>query len=120
VLDHTSILRYLTDKFGLGPLGNRTASAASIADAIGPNPNSDTPTQVGMQAHPEMMTAVTDDAPADYNRNQAALIEFSKQLEVEMGAAPADVGLRAIRAAASPQAEIEAAKERTWLFIEQK
>jgi len=120
VLDHTSILRYLTDKYGLGPLGNRTASAASIADAIGPNPNSDTPTQVGMQAHPEMMTAVTDDAPADYNRNQAALIEFSKQLEVEMGAAPADVGLRAIRAAASPQAEIEAAKERTWLFIEQK
>jgi len=33
--DHTSMLRYLTDKWGLAPLGRRTASATSIAVALG-------------------------------------------------------------------------------------
>lgn len=32
--DHTSVLKYLTDKWRLGPLGNRTAEANSIAVAI--------------------------------------------------------------------------------------
>jgi phospholipase C len=31
LFDHTSVLRYLTDKWGLGPLGFRTAAANSIA-----------------------------------------------------------------------------------------
>jgi phospholipase C len=31
VLDHTSVLRYATDKWGLGPLGGRTAAAKSFA-----------------------------------------------------------------------------------------
>ena len=32
--DHTSLLKYLTDKWNLGPLGRRTAAASSIATAI--------------------------------------------------------------------------------------
>ena len=32
--DHTSLLKYLTDKWGLGPLGRRTAAANSIAVAL--------------------------------------------------------------------------------------
>lgn len=32
--DHTSVLRYLSDKWGLGPLGRRTAAATSIAVAL--------------------------------------------------------------------------------------
>ncbi|MBI3714591.1 MAG: phospholipase [Betaproteobacteria bacterium] len=32
--DHTSLLKYLTDKWGLGPLGARTAAANSIGVAI--------------------------------------------------------------------------------------
>src|SRR5262249_48321692 len=32
--DHTSLLKYLTDKWNLGPLGRRTAAASSIAAPI--------------------------------------------------------------------------------------
>lgn len=35
VFDHTSLLKYLVDKWGLGPLGARTASATSIGLVIG-------------------------------------------------------------------------------------
>ncbi|HLY99473.1 MAG TPA: alkaline phosphatase family protein [Candidatus Angelobacter sp.] len=34
LFDHTSVLRYLSDKWGLAPLGQRTASANSIAAGI--------------------------------------------------------------------------------------
>ncbi len=34
IFDHTSLLRYLTDKWGLGPLGERTAHANSIGVAL--------------------------------------------------------------------------------------
>lgn len=34
VYDHTSVLKYLIDKWGLGPLGERTANANSIQNAI--------------------------------------------------------------------------------------
>jgi len=41
--DHTSVLKYLTDKWQLGPLGRRTAAATSIAVAINrTEPRSDT------------------------------------------------------------------------------
>jgi phospholipase C len=32
--DHTSLLKYLTEKWGLGPLGNRTAQATSIGSLL--------------------------------------------------------------------------------------
>jgi phospholipase C len=34
VFDHTSLLKYLTEKWGLGPLGDRTAQATSIGKLI--------------------------------------------------------------------------------------
>jgi phospholipase C len=34
VFDHTSLLKYLSDKWGLGPLGERVANANSFSDAI--------------------------------------------------------------------------------------
>jgi len=34
VFDHTSVLKYLSDKWDLGPLGNRTKNANSIATAL--------------------------------------------------------------------------------------
>jgi phospholipase C len=47
--DHTSLLKYVTDKWGLGPLGDRVVSAGSfagyIADGIAA-PRTDTPPSV--------------------------------------------------------------------------
>jgi phospholipase C len=117
VLDHTSILRYMSDKYDLGPLGNRTASAASIAEAIIGDPNDRSPNKVGAEPRPIAMTAVTDQAPPALNKNQAALVDFTKQLEVDIGAAPADVGVRAMRATSGLEGEIESAKERVRLFL---
>jgi phosphoesterase family protein len=36
--DHTSVLKYLIDKWELAPLGDRTAHAKTFADAILPTP----------------------------------------------------------------------------------
>jgi hypothetical protein len=63
------------------------------------------------------MTALTDDTPPTLNKNQAALIDFTKQLEIGMGAAPADVGVRAMRASSGLEGEVESAKERVRLFL---
>ena len=41
--DHTSWLRYVQRKFGLGPLGDRTAHAADFAGLVLPAPRSDCP-----------------------------------------------------------------------------
>jgi phospholipase C len=119
VLDHTSILKFLTDKFNLGPLGNRVASAATFADALVSNADDTSPVSVGLSPHPLEMSAIGEERPERLNRNQKALIEFSKHLELEMPVTPEAVGLRALRAMASPQSEVEVAKERAWLFIEQ-
>jgi hypothetical protein len=66
------------------------------------------------------MASVSDGTPPSLNKNQAALIDFTKQLEIEMGAHPSDIGLRAVRAASGPEGEVEAAKERVRLFLSQQ
>lgn len=118
-LDHTSILRFLSDKYDLGSLGNRTAAAASFADAITSSANDDTPKRVGVTPRPAEMLVVTDSTPPVLNRNQAALIDFTRHLEVEMNAPPADVGMRAMKATTGVQGEVEAARERVRLFLDQ-
>jgi phospholipase C len=45
-LDHTSLLRYLIDKWKLGPLGERTAQAVSFASALGHTLRTDTPASI--------------------------------------------------------------------------
>ena len=119
VLDHTSVLRYLTDKFKLGPLGNRTAVAASFASAITTNWNAESPSRVGTDPRPLEGQSVIDPGPITLNRNQAALVDFTRQLEVEMGASPAAIGMRSIQAASGIEGEMAAARERVRLFIEQ-
>jgi hypothetical protein len=48
--DHTSLLKYLIDKWGLGPLGKRTAAATSIGIAIGKEQRDDTIERITMTA----------------------------------------------------------------------
>jgi len=46
VFDHTSILRYVCDKWDLKPLGNRAASANSLAPLLESTPRQDIPTSI--------------------------------------------------------------------------
>ena len=62
--DHTSLLRYLQKKWGLGDLGRRTASANSIDVALRTTPRADTPEKIRtVPAEPAMdQQAVTMDS----------------------------------------------------------
>jgi phospholipase C len=76
-LDHTSVLRYLTAKWGLGPLGERVARANSFAGAVGrASARSDCPVSI------ERPPARPNDLDAPLNAHQVALAGFTQHLEV--------------------------------------
>lgn len=83
--DHTSLLKYLTEKWNLGPLGNRTATANSIGVALRGTPRQDglarielTPAELG-SPDPK-----ADDAAALHvSDHQTALQLLSSYLKTE-------------------------------------
>jgi phospholipase C len=91
--DHTSVLKYLIDKWSLGPLGLRAAAAASIAVALRESsPRTDTipfirvPYTLLMPEHPEW--EARDDSPL-----QDGLRLFAHHLDTQMGALPEPMDL---------------------------
>jgi phospholipase C len=92
--DHTSLLRYATDKWGLGSLGARTAAAKSfasswkVADAV----RTDVPVNI-----PEP-TMLPNPVTTELNPNQLALVGFSRYLETKTMALAAKKGPAAARA----------------------
>jgi phospholipase C len=121
LMDHTSILRYLSDKFSLGPLGARTKAAYSIADALASQPVLDAPDPFEEAALDSMSLEpfTPEDPEVELSEHQRALLDLTEVLEVEMGASPEEVGERALRARESPQEQVEVAKERVRAFLEQ-
>ena len=82
VFDHTSLLKYLTDKWGLGPLGNRTAQAKSFASFIESTPRDEQDTI------PCLRVPYTDLIPPkpalqkeDQSAHHQALHDFADHLE---------------------------------------
>jgi len=81
VFDHTSVLRYLIDKWALGPLGERAARANSIAALIGDmdEPRTDTVSRIELTAEqlqppdPDA-NAKTGNIVSDFNREAALLL----------------------------------------------
>jgi phospholipase C len=83
--DHTSLLKYMVDKWGLGSLGARTAAANSIGVAITENaPRTDTlpfvriSTSVVLPDRPDLEKEVD-------SNHHVALQQFAKFLRTEMG-----------------------------------
>jgi phospholipase C len=117
VYDHTSLLKYLTDKWGLGPLGNRTA----VANSFGPqlvmrtSARTDTPPQftdalLGPLELPNPLV----------NENQKALVSFSQVLEKKMSDVEdfAVIGSRSLRMLNGPQAQFAVAKDRYERYLQ--
>lgn len=78
VFDHTSLLKYATDKWNLGPLGARVSGARSFAAHIADGttaPRTDTPTSIPAPNVPP------DPPKTAMNANQTALAAFSRYLE---------------------------------------
>jgi len=80
VYDHTSLLKYLTKKWGLGALGNRVAAANNFADELvwRTTTRSDAPSTFALSSIPE------DPKPTGLTEGQEALVSFSRYLELQM------------------------------------
>lgn len=99
VFDHTSLLKYLVEKWNLGPLGNRTAAANSIGVAI----QRDTPREDTLPFIRVSQTHLTPPRPElefeDVSEHHAALEAFGEHLLGELDAASAAKIMRVAQAA---------------------
>ncbi|MFL5330294.1 MAG: alkaline phosphatase family protein [Gemmataceae bacterium] len=122
--DHTSLLKYLSDKWRLGPLGARVAQANSFATAIGTQgtPRTDTP-RIVIMPHALRFATVMETAgeSADaMNENQKALIAFSRYLETKIEEDPSTKVMRATAMMNGTQAQFRGAEERVQRFLDQQ
>jgi phospholipase C len=107
--DHTSLLRYLSDKWGLARLTERVEQARSFAPAIRTTgqPRTDTPASVPVPAMAAAPEAMVEAEPSEtLNAHQQALIAFSEQLEREIEE-PVEKPARYAAMAAGPQSQVE-------------
>jgi phospholipase C len=121
-LDHTSLLKYLTEKWSLGPLTERVAKAQIFASAIRTDgqPRTDTPPSVPLPAMPAAPEATAAAGPGEpLNANQKALIAFSEHLEREIEE-PVGKPARTAAMTAAPASQVEIAKHRVQLFLSQQ
>jgi phospholipase C len=120
--DHTSLLRYLIDKWGLRRLTRRSDEANSIEIGIRrTEPRFDTPESISVPLL-VMAAGEAEEAAAktQLNENQKALIEFAKFLETQTAPTPAKAGRVLAMTAASPKpAKEDAAIEAVDAFLEQ-
>lgn len=77
--DHTSLLKYLTDKWHLGPLGARTAAAETFADAIANTARTNCPKELPLSGPAGNVTS----APGrpTLSSHQTALFSMTQLLE---------------------------------------
>jgi phospholipase C len=113
LFDHTSLLKYLTDKWDLGPLGQRTAAANSFGNAILPNPRSDAPSQIvvpAIAASPIIpMPELTD--------HEKSMIALSHALESMAGEDASIIAARSSQVLSGPSSQIDAAVDRVAGFL---
>jgi phospholipase C len=113
--DHTSLLRYLIDKWGLGPLGQRAAQAKTFAGAILSQPRADAPMSV-----PSFPRTIPPAQPPPVKRltnHQNAIVALSHALESMSEDDPNLVAARSRQVLSGPQSQIDAAVDRVESFI---
>jgi phospholipase C len=120
-LDHTSLLRYVSDKWALGPLGERVAHANSIGAAITGTFRTDTPRDIPEPAIPSLRAALglrPSDPPL--NDLQRALFALTEVLEAETVQHPEVKAARALRALDGSVAQGQVAADRVERFLQQQ
>jgi phospholipase C len=128
--DHTSLLKYLIEKWQLGALTERVRQARSFSDAIRTtgSPRDDTPEQVPVPPVAMRMTAselpfgAAEDLTADeiaepLNDLQRSLLAFTEHLEENE--LPAHAHPKAMMVA-SPLSETQVGKQRVNAFLEKQ
>jgi phospholipase C len=113
--DHTSLLKYLIDKWGLGPLGQRAARANTFKDRFMAAARDDTPTFLDVQNEVPM-----DEPPAlkTLSSNQQAIVALSHALESLVDEPAETVAARSRHILSNAQSHIDIAVDRVESFIE--
>ena len=115
--DHTSLLKYLVDKWELEQLGNRTAHAKTFADSLSEAIRTDTPARINVPVE------LTDQQPPPLEKlssAQSALVALSHALESMAGDDPATVAARSQFILSSPQTHLDIAMDRLESFIDNR
>jgi hypothetical protein len=117
VFDHTSLLKYLIDKWGLGPLGARAAQANTFS---GPgwalkDIRADTPATI--PSVPANLVPVPVPVQRTLSRHQNALVALSHVLETMAGEDATVVAARSRQIISGPQSQIDAAVDRVGAFV---
>jgi phospholipase C len=115
--DHTSLLKYLTEKWSLGPLGQRTAQAKTFASAILSQARTNTPSSLPF---PQLSAHVQPSPPEKLSDHQTALIALSHVLESMAEEDTNVVAARSRQVLSGPQSQIDAAVDRLQAFLRQK
>jgi phospholipase C len=118
-LDHTSLLKYVSDKWRLGPLGARTVHANSFGDVLLRQARTDTPDSIAEPDIPQARAklAVPAREPA-LNDLQRALLAMTEVLETETPQAPVAKLARSSRMLEGPIAQRQVAEERVERFLQ--
>ena len=82
--DHTSLLRSLTEKWGLGPMGLRAAQATDVFEALQrvPAVRTDTPKKIGLDLPGDAAS------PALNTDHKNAVVQLAEQLDATPGLSP--------------------------------
>jgi phospholipase C len=83
IFDHTSLLKYMIEKWDLAPLGNRTAAANSIAVALtaSPRPDADSVPFIRVP-YSQLIPPRPELEKEDVSDHQAAIQGFARNLEL--------------------------------------
>jgi phospholipase C len=117
IYDHTSLLKYLTDKWKLDELGKRTEQANSFGPQLvkRDTARADTPPQFT-----DALLGPLELPNPQVNENQKALVSFSQVLEKKMVDVEdfAAIGSRSLRMLNGPQAQFAVAKDRYERYLQ--
>ena len=115
--DHTSLLRYVSDKWGLGPLGARAAKANSFADAVGTALRDDTPATIPAMPPGGLTPLAAVPVPTTLSDQQQALLGLSHFLETMTTTDPVTTAARNRHVLSGPQSQIDVAMDRADDFL---
>jgi len=128
VFDHTSLLKYLIDKWSLGPLGERAARANNISTLIQstPVPEDRLPEISGplipQDAGPQTQTygQIVSRSQPTLNAHQSALVGMTQLLESMTDVAAEDIKGRTKRLVTGFDGVVDVAVERSEQFLSQQ
>jgi len=116
--DHTSLLRYLSDKWTLGPLGERTRQATSFASELLDKPRADCPETLPLTGPPGKVVLAT--GRPMLSSHQSALFAMTQLLESMTDVAGDDLKGRVSRMIVGFDGAVDVGMERVEDFLSQQ